>query len=77
MIPAAAPLDPDALDLAVFTYILTRHPAPTHQEAVARAFVGDDWPSSMSALCREGLLHREGALYLATSAAVRAGELLS
>jgi hypothetical protein len=67
---------PDALDAALLTFVLARHPAPVHSADLARAFATDDWPSSVTALVADGLLHREGSLHVASRATVRAGELL-
>jgi hypothetical protein len=44
---------------------------------MARAFSGDDWTSAVAALSSDGLLHREGGLYLPSRASVRAYELLA
>ncbi len=64
------------METAVLTLILHRHPAPVHGDDLARAFAGDDWEAAVAALVAEGLLHREGALYVASRAAVRLSELL-
>lgn len=68
--------DPDPLDTAVLALVLERHPAPVHRNELMLAFEGDDWPSAVSALVADGILHREGALHLASRAAVRVAELL-
>lgn len=71
------PLDPDALDAAVFAYVVARHPGPVHRDDLARAFHEHDWSSSVTALQAAGVLHREGDLLLATAAAVRTSQLLA
>lgn len=73
----APSLHPDALDTAVLAHVLDRHPAPVHRDDLARVFLADDWHSSVSALRADGVLHREGALYLASAAAVRTSQLLT
>jgi hypothetical protein len=67
---------PDPLELALLTLLIDRHPAPVHREDLARAFVGDDWPASVASMLDDGLIHREGDLYLVSRAAVRVVELL-
>jgi hypothetical protein len=69
-----APQDP--LELALLTLLIDRHPAPVHRDALARAFVDDDWPASVEAMLADGLIHREGDLYLVSRAATRVVELL-
>lgn len=70
-------LDPEALDAAIVAYVLARHPGPVHDDDLAKAFLGHDWRSSLTALRSDGVLHREGALSLATAAAVRISQLLA
>jgi hypothetical protein len=70
------PLHTDALELAILTFVLDRHPAPVHRDELVRVFGGDDWGSAVAALRADGLLHREGRLYLSSRASVRALELL-
>lgn len=70
-------LHPDALDAAVLTYVLARHPGPVHRDDLARAFGDHDWRSSLSALQADGVLHREGELQIASAAAVRTSRLLA
>ena len=65
-----------ALEAAILTLLLARHPAPVHAEELARAFAGDDWHSAVAALEVDGALHREGRLHLPTRAAVRVSRLL-
>ena len=75
---SASPPDPPALgalDLAVLSFVLALHPAPVHRSVLERAFSGEDWPSSVSALRVDGLLHREGELLLVSRAAARFDEL--
>lgn len=67
---------PDALDVAILTLVLERHPAAVHHDDLARAFASDDWRSSVAVLVADGLLHNECALLLASRAAVRAADLL-
>lgn len=67
---------PVALETALLTLVLERHPAPVHRDDLARAFATDDWRSSVTALIADGLLHEEGALLVASRAAVRAADLL-
>jgi hypothetical protein len=69
-----APQDP--LELALLTRLIDRHPAPVHRDDLARAFAGDDWPASLEAMLADGLIHREGDLYLVSRAATRVVELL-
>jgi hypothetical protein len=69
-------LPTDALDLAILTLLIERHPSPVHGDELARAFANEDWPTSIAALLSDGLLHREGSLYLASRPAIRAAELL-
>ncbi len=69
-------MTPDALESAVLTHLLARHPAPVHAEDLARAFAGDDWEAAVLALEADGALHREGRLHLASRAAVRVSRLL-
>jgi hypothetical protein len=69
--------DQEAIDAALLALILERHPAPVHEADLGRAFAGDDWAASLSALAADGVLYREGALVLASRAAVRVGELLA
>lgn len=71
------PPSPDVLDAAVLGLILHRHPAPVHETDLACTFEGDDWPSSISALIADGIVHREGALHLASRPAVRVAELIA
>lgn len=71
-----APPESDSLDAAVLHWVLQRHPAPVHREEFGHAFAGDDWPASTSSLVADGVLHREGGLYLASRASVRVSELL-
>ena len=66
----------DALEAALLTLVLARHPAPVHAEELARAFAGDDWEAAVAALVADGVLHREGRLHLASRAAVRVSRLL-
>jgi hypothetical protein len=66
----------DALELALLTLLIDRHPAPVHRDELARAFVGDDWPASVETMLVDGLIHREGDLYLTSRAALRVAELL-
>lgn len=66
----------EAMEAAVLTLILHRHPAPVHGDDLARAFAGDDWEAAVAGLIGDGLLHREGALYVAARSAVRVSELL-
>jgi hypothetical protein len=66
----------DALELAMVTLLIDRHPAPIHGDELRRAFAGDDWPAAVEGMLVDGLLHREGDLYLASRAAVRLTELL-
>lgn len=66
----------DALELAILTLLTDRHPAPVHVDHMARAFAGDDWRAGVEAMLVDGLIHREGDLYLASRAAVRVTELL-
>jgi hypothetical protein len=70
------PAPQDILDTAVLSVVLERHPAPVHRDDLARAFAPDDWASSVVALTADGLLHHDGALVLASRAAVRAHDLL-
>lgn len=70
-------LHPDALDAALLLCVLDHYPAPVHRDDLAHAFAGDDWASSAAALEADGILYREGALHLATRAAVRMSELLA
>jgi hypothetical protein len=65
-----------ALDQALLTFVLERHPAPVHADELSRAFAADDWRASVTALLDDGLLHREGGLHVASRAAVRAAVLL-
>lgn len=67
---------PDVLERALLTLVLDRHPAPVHEDELARAFAGDDWRSAVSSLAADGAVHREGALHLASRAAVRVAQLL-
>ena len=69
-------MTPHVLEAALLTLLLARHPAPVHAEELARAFAGDDWPAAVSALEADSALHREGALHLASRAAVRVSRLL-
>ena len=68
--------DPETIDMAVLALVLERHPAPVHEADLGRAFAGDDWAASLSALVADGVLHRAGSLLLASRAAVRVGQLL-
>ena len=65
----------DILDSAVLTYLVDRYPGPVDRDELARAFAGDDWASSVSALRADGLVVREGTLHFASRAAIRAAEL--
>jgi hypothetical protein len=67
---------PDPLELALLALLIDRHPAPVHRDDVARAFAGDDWQATVEAMLADGLIHREGQLYLASRAATRVVELL-
>lgn len=71
-----AVMPPDALEAALVTFILARHPAPVHADELARAFAGEDWEAAVTALQDDGVLHREGRLHLASRAAVRLSRLL-
>jgi hypothetical protein len=66
----------EAMEAAVLTMVLHRHPAPVHADDLARAFAGDDWEAAVAGLLADGLLHREGALHLASRSSVRVSELL-
>lgn len=70
-------VSPDALETALVSLILSRHPALVHADELARAFAGDDWQAAASALVADGLIHRENRLYAPTRAAVRMTELLT
>ena len=65
-----------ALEAAILTLLLARHPAPVHAEELARAFAGDDWEAAAAVLEADGALHREGRLHLASRAAVCVSRLL-
>jgi hypothetical protein len=67
---------PDPLELAILTLMIDRHPAPVHRDDLARAFTGDDWPPTVATMLADGLIHREGDLYLVTRAAIRTAEVL-
>lgn len=69
-------LSDHAVDSALLTYLLERHPAPVHEDELRRAFADVDWRASVATLARDGLAHFEGALILPSRAAVRASELL-
>jgi hypothetical protein len=64
-----------ALELAILTLLMDRYPAPVHLDEMARAFAGDDWRAGVEAMLVDGLIHREGDLYLASRAAVRITQL--
>jgi hypothetical protein len=66
----------DAIELAILTLMIDNHPAPVHREYLGRAFAGDDWPASVEAMLADGLVHREGELFLVSRAAVRVVEML-
>jgi hypothetical protein len=76
MAAMSPPHHADTLELAILTFVLDRHPAPVHRDEMARAFEADDWTSGVAVLRSDGLLHREGDIYLASRASVRAAELL-
>ena len=67
---------PDPIEIALVTLLLSRHPAPVHAEELARAFAGDDWETAASSLAGDGVIHREGKLYLVSRAALRVTQLL-
>jgi hypothetical protein len=67
---------PDPLELAILTLLIDRHPAPVHRDELARGFADDDWPATVESLLADGLIHREGDLYLVSRAATRVVELL-
>ena len=69
-------MTPHAVEAAILTLLLARHPAPVHAEELARAFAGDDWEAAVAGLEADGALHREGRLHLASRAAVRVSRLL-
>ena len=70
------PMTPSALETAILTILLARHPAPVHADELARAFAGEDWEAAVASLETGGVLHREGRLHVATHAAVRVSRLL-
>ena len=74
--PWSEPAGLDTIETAALSLILQRHPAPVHEHELGRAFCGDDWEAALSGLVRDGAVHREGALYVASRPAVRVVELL-
>jgi hypothetical protein len=66
----------DILDAAILSVVPERHPAPVHRDDLARAFAPDDWPSSVTVLVADGLLHSAGELIVASRAAARGRDLL-
>lgn len=74
--PWAEPISPDVIETAVLSLFLHRHPAPVHKDELARAFAEDDWEAAIAGLVGDGVIHRQGALYIASRPVVRGAELL-